>query len=75
MVDCALTAPGCYGARMTGAGYGGSAVALVETKHTEKFVKKVFNSYQALTGKKAHLYVCKAAEGTSVFSNNEFAAQ
>ena len=74
MVDCALTAPGCYGARMTGAGFGGCAVALVESKYTDKFVKKVINSYQTSTGMKALLYVCKAAEGTSVFSNNEFTA-
>ena len=43
MVDCALAAPGCYGARMTGAGFGGCAVALVESKYKDKFVKKVFN--------------------------------
>ncbi|MDP7335800.1 MAG: galactokinase, partial [SAR324 cluster bacterium] len=74
MVDYALTAPGCYGARMTGAGFGGCAVALVESKYTDKFVKKVLNSYQTSTGKKALLYVCKATEGTSVFSNDEFTA-
>ena len=51
MVDCALTAPGCYGARMTGAGFGGCAVALVETKYRDNFVKKVLNSYQTSSGK------------------------
>ena len=74
MVDCALAAPGCYGARMTGAGFGGCAVALVESIYTDKFVKKVIHSYQSSTGKKALLYVCKATEGTSVFSSDEFAA-
>ena len=74
MVDFALAAPGCYGARMTGAGFGGCAVALVESIYTDKFVKKVIHSYQSSTGKKALLYVCKATEGTSVFSNDEFAA-
>jgi galactokinase len=75
MVESSLGTPGCYGARMTGAGFGGCAVALVETKHTENFVKKVLNSYQTSSGNKALLYVCKAAEGTSVFSNDEFAAE
>ena len=74
MVDCALAAPGCYGARMTGAGFGGCAVALVEKKYTDKFVKKVFNSYKASSGNKAFIYNCKATGGTSVFSNDEFAA-
>tara|TARA_B100001123_G_scaffold450319_1_gene620416 strand:+ start:982 stop:2151 length:1170 start_codon:yes stop_codon:yes gene_type:complete len=75
MVESALAVPGCYGARMTGAGFGGCAVALVETKYTENFVKKVLKSYQNATGQKALLYVCKAAEGTSVYSKKEFAAQ
>ena len=69
MVDCALASPGCYGARMTGAGFGGCAVALVENKYTDKFVKKVINSYKSSSGKKAFLYACKAMGGTSVFSN------
>ena len=73
MVDCALASPGCYGARMTGAGFGGCAVALVEKKYTDKFVKKVFNSYKASSGNKAFIYNCKATGGTSVFSNDEFA--
>jgi len=75
MVDCALAAPGCYGARMTGAGFGGCAVALVENKYTEKFVKKVFSCYKASSGKKALLYPCKAMGGTSVFTNEEFSAK
>ena len=74
MVDCALAAPGCYGARMTGAGFGGCAVALVEKKCTGKFVKKVFNSYKASSGNKSFIYNCKATGGTSVFSNDEFTA-
>ena len=67
IVENALKAPGCYGARMTGAGFGGCAVALVETKKTEDFVKKVLKSYHTSTGKKALLYVCKASEGTSIY--------
>ena len=59
---------------MTGAGFGGCAVALVETKKTEDFVKKVLKSYQTPTGKKARLYVCKASEGTSIYTKKEFTA-
>ena len=72
IVENALKAPGCFGARMTGAGFGGCAVALVETKKTEDFVKKVLKSYQTSTGKKASLYVCKASEGTSIYTKEEF---
>ena len=74
IVESALKAPGCFGARMTGAGFGGCAVALVETKKTEDFVKKVLDSYQTSSGKKALLYVCKASNGTSISTKKEFAA-
>ncbi len=65
IVEIALKTPGCFGARMTGAGFGGCAVALVETKNSKDFVKKVLNSYHRSTGKKALLYECKASAGTS----------
>ena len=71
IVDCAIQAPGCYGARMTGAGLGGCAVALVESKFTEKFVSQVVNNYHSSIGKRAVLYVCKASDGASVFSKKE----
>ena len=74
IVENALKAPGCFGARMTGAGFGGCAVALVETKKTEDFVKKALESYQTSTGKKALRYVCKASEGTSIYTKKEFTA-
>ena len=45
IVESALKAPGCFGARMTGAGFGGCAVALVDTKKTRNFVKKVLKSF------------------------------
>ena len=75
IVESAINSPGCYGARMTGAGFGGCAVALVETKETEYFVKKVLKSYQTATENNAILYVCKASEGTSMYTKNEFTAK
>ena len=71
IVESALKAPGCIGARMTGAGFGGCAVALVETKKTEDFVKNVLDSYQTSAGKKALLYVCKASDGISISNQKE----
>jgi len=75
MVESAIKIPGCYGARMTGAGFGGCAVALVETKHTENFVKNLLNSYHISIGNKALIYVCNASEGTSIYTKNEFTVQ
>lgn len=66
IVECARAAPGCYGARMTGAGFGGCAVALVDAVASEAFVAQVADSYQKRTGLTPKLYVCAASDGASV---------
>jgi galactokinase len=66
MVECAREQAGCYGARMTGAGFGGCAVALVDDENVEAFVKAVETVYKHRSGLDASLYVCKASEGASL---------
>lgn len=66
ITDLANAQPGCYGARMTGAGFGGCAVALVENNAVDAFVKAVAPAYSAKTGLKPELYVCQAAAGSGV---------
>ncbi|MCL5271460.1 MAG: galactokinase [bacterium] len=63
MVDCARDAAGCLGARMTGAGFGGCAVALVEEARAEVFAQSVTANYEKAVNLKPHIYVCQAAEG------------
>ena len=41
LVAAARRHPACYGARMTGAGFGGCAVALVNAYHAEDFVSRL----------------------------------
>jgi galactokinase len=67
MVECAREQPGCYGARMTGAGFGGCAVALVEESQTKAFTQAVSAAYRQRSGIDANIYVCKASEGASIF--------
>lgn len=64
IVECALEA-GCYGARMTGAGFGGCAVALVKAEQAETFTQQVAKSYKEKTRNEASIYVCSATEGAS----------
>ncbi|MEM9243877.1 MAG: galactokinase [Pseudomonadota bacterium] len=64
MVDIANDHPACYGARMTGAGFGGCAIALIAQKATHDFVEFVNDNYQEKTGLQAKLYVCSAEAGT-----------
>lgn len=37
LVDCVQSLPGCYGARIMGAGFGGSVLALVDNQQTDSF--------------------------------------
>jgi len=66
IVEAAWQAPGVVGARMTGAGFGGCAVALVEKAQAEAFVAQVAPAYQQRTGLTPSLYVCQAEEGAGV---------
>jgi len=66
MVACAQGQDGCYGARMTGAGFGGCAVALVEEEKTGAFVNAVASAYRHRSGNEAGIYVCKASQGASL---------
>ncbi len=68
IVAIARRQSGCYGARMTGAGFGGCAVALVAAGQAPAFVDIVAPAYQAATGLEPHAYVCRATDGASVES-------
>ncbi len=63
LVGIEQSAPGCLGARLTGAGFGGCTVALVWNHAVEAFKEAVRTEYQARTGNAPRFYVCKAADG------------
>jgi len=63
IVGAALQAPGCLGARMTGAGFGGCAIALVEQAEIPDFTASVRSAYLAATGLEPAFYVTHAADG------------
>ncbi|MYI40528.1 MAG: galactokinase, partial [Chloroflexi bacterium] len=65
IVDCANADPGCYGARMTGAGFGGCAVALARAEAAADFARRVGAAYEAATGNKPVLYATHASAGAS----------
>jgi galactokinase len=69
MVEIACKQRGCYGARMTGGGFGGCAVALVSSDRVETFEKKVFKTYQAVTSIAPNLYVCSATNGAEIIND------
>jgi galactokinase len=65
IVECAREQSACYGARMTGAGFGGCAVALVERDGADKFSADVAALYKERSGLDASVYVCSASDGAS----------
>lgn len=67
MVNLAQNQAGCYGARMTGGGFGGCAVALVASGAAERFAVTVAKQYQTRTNIEPHTYICEASDGATVF--------
>jgi galactokinase len=63
MVELAVRVEGVYGARMTGAGFGGCTINLVNSEAVEDFQAKVASGYERATGRKPEVYVCAAADG------------
>jgi len=63
MVELAEQAGGVYGTRMTGGGFGGCTIALVQAGCVEAFQRTVQEGYERSTGCKPEIYVCSAADG------------
>lgn len=70
MVESAMAHPACYGARMTGAGFGGCAVAIVEAEAAADFAEAVSADYQEKTGHTPAIYVCQPGNGAEVFAED-----
>jgi galactokinase len=66
MVAMAEAHHACHGARMTGAGFGGCAVALVDGNAAAEFAGDVARRYEAEVGLRPSVYVCAASEGASL---------
>jgi galactokinase len=63
MAEACWHAPGCVGARMTGAGFGGACVALVAQESLAEFLSFARRQYREKTGIDGQFSVCKAARG------------
>ncbi len=63
MVDLARALPGCLGSRMTGGGFGGCTVNLVELDHVPAFVDTMVDNYKKQRGLQASVYVTAPSQG------------
>ncbi len=63
LVDEARKIPGVIGSRMTGAGFGGCTVSLLQENSVDEFINKVGKNYKDKTGLKADFYLADIGEG------------
>ncbi len=63
LFDAAMEEEGVFGSRMTGAGFGGCTVSLVESSRTEEFIGRVGAKYTEKTGLTPEFYISSAADG------------
>jgi galactokinase len=71
MVDLAYQQKGVYGARMTGGGFGGATINLVDARYAGEFKEKMAKSYQRETGLVPQIYICRPAEGAGPFPSSD----
>lgn len=65
LVSEAWKQEGVTGARMTGAGFGGCAVSIVDSNQTERFIRNVGEAYQRKIGYEASFYIAEIGDGPS----------
>jgi galactokinase len=63
LVRLALELDGCLGSRLTGGGFGGCTVSLVEAPAAENFANDLQQKYRDAIGVTAQVFVCEIADG------------
>lgn len=64
LVKLAWLQQGVVGARMTGGGFGGCCIAIVENDAVETFIENVGKEYEKEIGHTAEFYIAETADGT-----------
>ncbi|SFC55687.1 galactokinase [Alkalibacterium subtropicum] len=62
---------GVVGARMTGGGFGGCCIAIVENGEVERFIENVGGGFKEEIGHEAEFYIAETADGTKEWVDNE----
>lgn len=70
LADTANAQEGCIGARMTGAGFGGCAIALVHKDKADAFIQNVQKIYTEKIGHDAGFFACSPSDGVSAMQRD-----
>jgi len=70
IVELAHVIPGVYGCRMTGGGFGGCAVALIEKNQAKQIMRELKRQYENASGITLALFLTAAAHGPTVTARN-----
>lgn len=68
LVEIAIRQKGCHGARLTGGGFGGAIVALVELAEIDRLSETIVADYLKSTGNPGKAYRCLVSDGALVAS-------
>jgi galactokinase len=66
LVELARAHPACLGARLTGGGFGGATLNLVERAHVEKFMHAISQAYEQRTGRTMQPMLCQIVDGAGL---------
>ena len=65
-VELAQRHPSCFGARLTGAGFGGCAIALVSAEAAPAFADEVHTAYRAEIDLPSAVFICRPVSGAHI---------
>lgn len=68
LVEAAVNVDGCYGSRLTGAGFGGCSVAILNPEAIEAFSEEVPRRYREATGRDTEVMIFRPAGGPAEWS-------
>ena len=68
MASIAQSLDGCYGARLTGAGFGGCTANLVAREKADEFARTLAVRYEAETGLHPEIYITRASNGAELLT-------
>jgi galactokinase len=66
MTRIAQSLDGCYGARLTGAGFGGCTVNVVANEMANEFVSSLAKKYKTETGLHPQVFITRASKGAEL---------